>query len=143
LQFAIKHIKRKIYGIIIMPVVLYGSESCSLTLWKESKLRMFENRVLRRIVGPNGEELSGRCGKLRVRNEKLNDLYSLSRLIRMMRSRRMRWVEHVALMRRGEVRTDFRWGNLRDKDNLEDPDVDGRIILRCVFRSCDGGRGVY
>jgi len=49
----------------------------------------------------------------------------------------MRWVGHVAHTGRGEVYTGFRWGNLRERDHLEDLGVDGRIILRWIFRKWD------
>jgi len=52
----------------------------------------------------------------------------------------MRWAEHVALWRRGEVYTELWWGNLRKNDHLEDQGVDGRIILRWIFRNREGGR---
>ena len=85
LQLAIKYIKIKTYRIIIMPVVLYGYETWSLTVKEERRLKVFENMVLRRIFGPNRDEVSGECGK--IRNEKLNYLYSPSKVIRMMNSR--------------------------------------------------------
>jgi hypothetical protein len=111
-----------------------------MTLREERRLRVFENRVLSRIFGPNRDEVE-ECGKLR--NEKLYYLYSSPKGIRMMKSRRMKWTGHVARLGRGEVHTGYRCGNLRDRDNLEDPSVVWRIILRCIFRKCDGGRGMY
>jgi hypothetical protein len=57
----------------------------------------------------------------------------------MIKSRRMRWAGNVALMGRGEVYTGIWWGNLRERDHVEDPDVDGRIILRWIFRNWDVG----
>jgi len=51
----------------------------------------------------------------------------------------MRWVRHVAWMGEGEVYTGFWWGNLKERDHLEDPGADGRIILRWIFRKCDWG----
>ena len=75
----------EIYRTIILLIVLYGCESWSLTLREERRLKMFENMVLRRIFGPNRDEVSGECGK--IRNEKLNYLYSPSKVIRMMNSR--------------------------------------------------------
>ena len=70
--------------------------------------------------------------KKSLHNEELNDFYCSSNLVRVMKSR-MRWEEHVAHMGRGEAYTEFRWGNLREGDHVEDPDVDGRIILRWIF----------
>jgi hypothetical protein len=65
---------------IILPVVLYGCETWSLTLREEHRLRVFENRVLRRILGPKRDEVTGEWRKLR--NEELRDLYSLPSIIR-------------------------------------------------------------
>ena len=58
------------------------------------------------------------------------------------KSIRMRWAEHAARMGRGEVYTGFWRGDLRERDHLEDPGVDGRIILRLIFRKWDWGRGL-
>jgi hypothetical protein len=68
--------------------------------------------------------------------EELNDLYSLPNIVRVVKSRRMRWVGHVARM--GEERGVHRWGNLKKRGHLGDPDVDGRIILICIFRKLEG-----
>ena len=57
-------------------------------------------------------------------------------------SRRMRWAGHVARMGKGEVHTGFGWGNLRERDHLEDTSVDGRILWRWIFREWDGGQGL-
>jgi len=82
--------------VIIFPVVLHGCETRSLTLWEERKLRMFENMVLRRIFGPRRDEVKGEWWKLH--NEELNDLYSSSDIVRVIKSRRIRWFGHVARM---------------------------------------------
>ena len=79
-----------------MPVVLYGCETWSLTLREERRLRVFENRVLRRIFGPKRDELTREWRKLH--NEELNDLYSSPNIVRVIKSRKMRWVVHVAPM---------------------------------------------
>jgi hypothetical protein len=63
----------KIYRTIIVPVVLCGCETWSLTLREEHRLRVFENRVLRRICGPKRDEVTGEWRKLH--NEELHDLY--------------------------------------------------------------------
>jgi len=73
------------------------------------------------------------------RYSKLNDLHSSPNIIRVIKSRRMRCAGHVALWGRDEVYTVFWWGNLRERDHLEDPGVDGSIILRWIFRKRDGG----
>ena len=67
-----KNLKIKIYRTIILPVVLYGRETSSLTLWEEGKLRVFENMVLRRIFGPRRDEVKGEWRRLH--NEESNDL---------------------------------------------------------------------
>ena len=74
---------------MILLVVLYGCETWSLTLRKERRLRVFENRVLRRIFGPKRDEVRGEWGKLH--NEELNDLYSSPNSLRVIKSRRLRW----------------------------------------------------
>jgi hypothetical protein len=75
-------------------VVLYGCETWSLTLREEYRLRVFQNRVLRRIFGPKRNKVTG--GWRRQHNEELRNLYSLPNTIRMIKSRRMRWARHVA-----------------------------------------------
>ena len=95
-----KNLKIKIYRTIILPVVLYGCETWSLTLREERKLRVFENRVLRKIFGPRRDEVRGEWRRLH--NEELNDLYSSPNIVRVIKSRRMRWAGHVARM--GEER---------------------------------------
>ena len=69
-----KTLKIKIYRTIILPVVLYGCETWSLTLREERRLRVFENRVLRRVFGPKMDEVTGDWRKLH--NEELSDRYS-------------------------------------------------------------------
>jgi len=59
-----KNLKIKVYGTIILPVVLYGCEIWSLTLREEGRLRVFENKVLRRIFGPKRDEVTRECRKL-------------------------------------------------------------------------------
>jgi hypothetical protein len=98
-----KYVKIKIYRIIILPVVLYGCENWSLALKEESMLRVFENKVLRRIFGPKRDEVTGEWRRLH--NEELYALYSLPNIIRVTKSRRLRWAGHVARMGRGEVHT--------------------------------------
>jgi hypothetical protein len=89
---------------IILPVVLYGCETWALTVREEHKLRVFENRVLRRIFGPKRDGVTG--GWRKLHNEELHNLYSSPSLIRIIKSRRMRWEGHVARM--GEKRNVYR-----------------------------------
>ena len=103
----------KTYRTIILPVALYGCETWWLMLRKKHRLRVFENRVLWRILGPKREETTGEWRKLH--NETLNDLQSPN-VIRVIKSRRMRWVGHVALMGERTGHTGFGWGNLRERD---------------------------
>jgi hypothetical protein len=93
-----------IRGTIILPVVLYGCETWSLTLREEHRLRVFENRVLRRIFGHKRNEETG--GWTKLHNEELHNLYSSPSIIRIIRSRKMRWAGHVARM--GEKRNAYR-----------------------------------
>jgi hypothetical protein len=83
----------------MLPVVLYGPETLSLTVREEHKLRVFENRVLR-IFGPKRDGVTG--GWRKLHNEELHNLYSSPSIIRIIKSRRMRWAGHVARM--GEKR---------------------------------------
>ena len=96
---------------------------------------MFENTVLRRIFGSRRDEVTGKGRQLH--NEELNDLYSSPYIARVVTSRRMRWAVHVEYMGRGEAHIWFRWGNLRERNHVEDPGIDGRIILKGIFRKWD------
>jgi hypothetical protein len=91
----------KIYRTIILPVVLYGCEAWSLTLMEERRLRVFENRVLRKVFGPRRDEVTGEWRKLH--NEELKGLYSLPNIVRVVKSRRMRWAGYVARMGEGRA----------------------------------------
>ena len=94
-----KNLKIKIYRTTILPVVLYGCETWSLTLREERRLRVFENRVLRRIFGPKRDTVTGEWRK--SHNEELNNLYSSANIVWVIKSRRMRWAGHVARKREG------------------------------------------
>jgi hypothetical protein len=100
---------------IILPVVLYVCETWSLTLWEEHRLRLFENRVLRRIFGPKRNEVTGEWRKLH--NEELRDLYFSPSITRIMKSRRMRWTGHVARMGRIGTRIGYWWKIKRERDH--------------------------
>jgi hypothetical protein len=91
-----KKIKIIIYKTVILPVVLCGCETLSLTLRKEHRLRVFENRVLNRILGSKSDEVTG--GWRKLHNEELHNLYSSSSKIRVIKSMRIRWTGHVARM---------------------------------------------
>jgi len=96
LQFGIQKHKDKINRTIILAAVWCEYETWSLILREKRRLRLYENRVLRRIFGPNRNEITGVWRKLY--KEALNDLYSSTNVIRVIKSRRMVWAEHVARM---------------------------------------------
>ena len=91
-----KNLKIKICRTVILPVVLYGCETWSLSLREKRKLRVFENRVLMRIFGPRRDEVTGEWRRLH--NEELNDLYCSPNIVRVIKWRRMGWAGHVAHM---------------------------------------------
>jgi hypothetical protein len=88
--------------------------------------------MLRRVFGPKRDDVTGEWRKLH--NEELNCLYSLPNIVWLVKSRRMRWAGHVARM----GCTGCWWGNLRERGHWGDPNVDGRIILRWIFRKFEG-----
>jgi hypothetical protein len=135
-----KNIKIKIYRNIILPFVLYGCETCSLTPREARRARVLENRVLRGIFGPKRDEVTGELRKLH--DEGLNYLYPLTNIIKVVKLRRIRRVGHVA--RTGERRGAYGiwWGNARERNHLEGSDIEGRIILRWIFRRWDEGHGL-
>ena len=94
--------KGRSHCIIILPVVLYWCETWSLTYREKRKMRVSHHRVLRRIIAPKRDEVTGEWRKLH--NEELNDLYTSQNIIRVINSRRIRWAGHVARMERGEER---------------------------------------
>ena len=100
-----KNLKIKIYRTIIFLVFfLYGCETWSLILREERRPKVSENRVLRRILVPRREQVTGERRKLH--NEELNDLYPSPNIIRVLKSRSMRWEGHVA--RTGDWKGVFR-----------------------------------
>jgi len=120
-----------------LPVVLYGCETWSLILREERRLRVFENRVLRRIFGPKRNEVTREWRKLH--NEELNELYFSPNIVWAIKSRRMRWAGHVARMRERRGVHRVLVGKPRGKRLLGDPGVDGRTILRWIFRKWNVG----
>jgi hypothetical protein len=98
-----KNLKIRIYKTIILPVVLYGCETWSLALREAHRLGVFENRVMRRIFGPKKDEVIGEWRNMR--NAELHDLYSSPSIIRIIKTRKMRWAGHVTRM--GEKRNAY------------------------------------
>jgi hypothetical protein len=98
---------------IILSVVLYGCETWSLTLREKHRLRAFENRLLRRILGPKRDEVTG--GWRKLHNEELLNLYSSPN--RTIESRRMRWERHVARMGRSEMHVGPWWEIQKERDH--------------------------
>jgi hypothetical protein len=101
-------------------------------LREKCRLRVFVNGVLRRIFGPERDEVAGEWRKLL--NEELSALYCLPKVIRVVKSRRMRWANNVARMEREEVYTGFWCEYLRKRHHLEKPVIDGRILLKYIFK---------
>jgi hypothetical protein len=110
-----KNLKIRIYKTIILPVVLYGYKTWSLTLREEHRLRVFKNRVLRRTFKLKRDEVTGEWRKMH--NEELRDLYSSPSIIRIIKSRWMRWAGHVARMGRRGTRLDYWWESQRERDH--------------------------
>jgi hypothetical protein len=132
-----RNLKFKIYKTITLSTILYGCEIWSLTLREEYTLRVFENRVLRRIFGPKRDEVTGQWRKLH--SGELHNLYSSLDIIRQIKSRRMRWAGHVACM--GEGRNVYRVlvGKPEGKYQLEDQGVDGRMGSKWTLGRLVGG----
>ena len=91
-----KKLKLNTYKTVILPVVLYGCETWSLTLREENRSKVFENEVLRKIFGAKKDEITGEWRKLH--NADLHAFYSSQNIIRSLKSRRLRWAGHVARM---------------------------------------------
>jgi hypothetical protein len=111
-------VKFKIYTTITVPVVLYGCGTWSVTLREEHRLRVFENRVLRRKFVPKRDEVTGDWRKLH--NEEFQNLYFSPDIVKQINSRRMRWAGHMACM--GEGRNLYRISVERpeERDHLEE-----------------------
>ena len=91
-----KKLKVNTYKTIILPVVLYGCETWSLTFREDHRLRLFENKILGKIFGAKRDESTGELRKLH--NAELHALYSSPNIIRSLKSRRLRWAGHVVRM---------------------------------------------
>jgi hypothetical protein len=110
-----RNLKIRIYENIMLPVVLYGCETWSLTLREQHCLRVFENRVLRIIFGSKRDEVTGDWTKLH--NEELHNLYSSLSIMRMIKSRRMRWAGHVTLIGRRGMHLGYWWKTQEERDH--------------------------
>ena len=117
-QSAIQNIKIKIYRTVILSV-LYECETWSVTLREEHRLRVFSNRVLRRIFGPKRDGVTGEWRKLH--NEELHTLYASQNIIWAIKSRRMRWGRNAACMDDREVTYRVLVGRLDGKRPLWRP----------------------
>jgi hypothetical protein len=91
-----KNLKIKMYRTLILPVVLYGGETSSLTLREGRRLRVFDSKLLRRIFGPGRDEVTGDW--MRLNNKEINVLYCSPNIVRVIKWRRMRCAGHVTLM---------------------------------------------
>jgi hypothetical protein len=119
----IKQLKTKIYKTVILPVVLYGYATWSLALREVHRLRVFENRVLRKkIFGPKRE---GDGSWRKLHNDELHSMFSLTNTVRVIKSERMDWVGQVARKGRGEVLTDFCLEVLKGRNHWKDLGVYG------------------
>jgi hypothetical protein len=105
-------------------------------LREERRLRVFENRVFRRICRSERDEESGEWRRLH--NEEYDDLYWSPNIVRVIKSR-IRWPGHEACRGRGVAYTGCWWGNLRGREHLGHPGIHGRIILRWIFRKWNVG----
>ena len=107
---------------------MYEFETWSPTLREEHRLRVFENRVLRKLFGPKRDEVTQEWRKLY--NEELNDLYSSPNIVWMIKMRRIRWAGHVACMVEGRGKYRVLVGKPEGKSHWGDPGTDGTITLR-------------
>ena len=134
-----RKLKVKTYKTIILPVVLFGCETWSLTLKEEHRLRMFENKVLRKIFGANKDEITGEWRKLH--NAELHALYSSPNIIRSIISRRLSWAGHVARMEKSRNAYRVLVGKPESKRPLRRPRRRWEDNIRMDLREvgCDPG----
>jgi hypothetical protein len=97
---------------------------------------VFENRVLRRIFGPKRDEVTGEWRKLH--NEEFCDLYSSPSIIRIIKSRMMRWAGHIARIGSRGMHISYWWGSQRERDQYQDQNVSGWILLRWILERDNG-----
>jgi hypothetical protein len=128
-NFLSKNLKIKIYKTIVLLFIWYRCETWSLMLRGEYRLRVFQNRVLGRIFGPKRVEIAEDWRRLH--NGEFHNLYALHDIIRVIKSRRIRWMGHIALKGR-EMHTIFWLENLKERDHLEDLGIDGKTILEWI-----------
>ena len=112
---------------------MYGCEAWSLISKEEHRLREFENRVLKKIFGPKSNGVTWEWRRLH--NEELYDQYSVQDIIRVIKTRIIRWTWEIPRIGRRKVHTEFRWEDLRKGGHLEDPAVDERTILNGIFKN--------
>jgi hypothetical protein len=136
-----KNLKIRIYKTVILPVELYGCETWSLTLGEEHRLRVFENRVLRKIFGPKRKEDGYRR---KLRNDELHSMYSSPNTVRMIKSRRMRWAGHVARMGEGRGFSKVLVGRPKGKRPLGRPRrrLEGNIKMGIRAIGIDGAKWI-
>jgi hypothetical protein len=135
-----RNVKVKIHKTIILPIVLYGCVTWSLTLKEEHRLRVSENRVLRGIFGPKRDEVTGEGRKLH--NGELRSLYSSLQIIRHIKSKRMRWAGHAARMGQGRNVYRVLVGKPEGKRPLGRPRLRWEDLIRMDLREIGGGCGV-
>ena len=123
----------------ILPVVLCGCDTWSLTLTEERRLKVFKNRVLRRIFGSRSDEVKGEWRK--VSKEEIFLSVIFMKYYSVLKSRKMRWVGHVARMGKRKVVYRILAGKLKEKrDHFEELGVNGRIIVKWISRTFLEGR---
>jgi hypothetical protein len=134
-----KNLKIKIYRTIILPV-LYGCEAWLLILREDRRLKLFENRVLRRVFGPKRDEVTGEWRKL---HNELDDPYSLPNIVWVVRSRRIRLARHVAHMREGRGVHRVLVGKPEGKRPLGRPRLRWEDNIKMGLQEMGGGCGYW